>query len=173
MCRAPGGLPRVADIGSQHEGFASQLGRLQSPERSVARPTEVPDGCIVDGGDRDRGEVPRAQEASEVPGITTVGCDPVAGLLRNQGGRDAPAGGALLRQGPLEPGATGASVVDEDQLRALGLQRPDARVDSTLPRPNRAAGDDIGAICLGHRGDGDGLCMDIHAHVERARLCPG
>jgi hypothetical protein len=50
------------------------------------------------------------------------------------------------------------------------VQLPHERIDLTLPSPNCAEGDDLRTICLGTIGDGDGLLMDIHPDVERARL---
>ena len=58
MGRAPMGPPRRAESVPQHEGFAPQLGRLQSPQGLFPRSAQGADGCIVDGGDRHRGEVP-------------------------------------------------------------------------------------------------------------------
>jgi len=103
-------------------------------------------------------------------GIRPVGFDAVTCLFRNQGGRDDPADVAFLRQVPIEPVAAGASFIDEDELLAFGLELPDQLVDITLPSPDRAEGDDLCAMVLGDIGDRDGLFMDIHSNVERARL---
>jgi hypothetical protein len=103
-------------------------------------------------------------------GITPIRFDTVAGLLREQGGGDDPAAVAFFGQRAREPRAAGAGFIDQDELLALGLQLPDERVDSTLPGPDRAQGDDFRALFLGHRGDRDGRFMAIHADGERARL---
>jgi hypothetical protein len=109
---------------SSQEGFAPQLGRLQIPQGLVPRPTQVADGCIVEGRDRDGGEVPRAHKPGQWHGVTPVGFDPVAWLLGNQGGGDDPADRALFPQGAIEPIAAGARFIDEDALLPLRLQLP-------------------------------------------------
>ena len=55
--RTPMDPSRLTESVPEHEGFAPQRGRLQLPERIFPRPAQIADGCIVDGGDRDRGEV--------------------------------------------------------------------------------------------------------------------
>ncbi len=73
----------------------------------------------------------------------------------------------------LEPVAAGTSFVDEDELLPLRLQMPKQLINIALPGPDGAEGDHLGTMLLGHRGDRNGLCMDIHSNVERARLCHG
>ena len=55
--RAPMGSPGRADSVPQQAGFETPRGRLQIPEGVFPRPAEVAHGCIVDGGDRDGGEI--------------------------------------------------------------------------------------------------------------------
>jgi len=154
----------------QHEGCEPPLGRLQLPQGRFPRPTQVADGGIVDGGDGDRGEGSRAHAPGQLHGITPVGFDPITRLLGHQGGGDDPADGAFLHERALEPGTAGAGVVDEDTLRTLRPQGPEPLGTITLPRPDRAAGDDRRALGLGDRGDRQRLCMDIQANGERASL---
>ena len=131
--RGPGGLPRGrtpmgppcgADSVPQHEGLAPSRGRLQIPEGLFPRSAPSADGCIVDGGDRPRGEVPCAHQPGQLPSVTPVGVDPVARLFGHQGGGDDPADRAWFQQGAREPGAAGARFRDEDERRTLRLQLP-------------------------------------------------
>jgi hypothetical protein len=106
-------------------------------------------------------------------GITTVRFDPVAALLRDQGRGDDPAAVAFFGQRALEPRAAGAGFIDKTAWLPLGLQLPDELVAITLPGPDRAQREDLRARVLGDRGARDGLFMDIHSDVERARLSHG
>jgi hypothetical protein len=106
-------------------------------------------------------------------GITTIRFDTVASLLGDQGWGDDPAAVAFLDQIAIELIAAGTSFVDKDKRLAFRLQLPEELVDITLARPDRAKGDDFGAICLGHISDCDGLLMHIHADVERVRVMHG
>ena len=103
-------------------------------------------------------------------GITAVCFDPITALLRDQGRSADPAAMAFFGQRALEPVAAGAGFIDKDEWLTLGLQLPDELVDITLPGPDCAQRDDFRAIVLGDISDRDGLFMDIHADVERARL---
>jgi len=60
--------------------------RLQPAERLFPHPAQVADGVIVDRGDIDGGEIPRAHKPGQWHGVTTVGVAPVARLFRNPGG---------------------------------------------------------------------------------------
>jgi hypothetical protein len=171
--RAPIGSPGRADSVPPPEGVEPPLGRLQIPEGIFTRPAQVADGFSVDGGHLPRREVPGAHQPGPWPGVTPVGVDPVAWLLGKQGGGDDPADGAGFRQVALAPGAAGASVVDEDERLTLRLQMPQQLINIALPGPDRAEGDHLCAMCLGDRGDRDGLLMHIHADVARARLGHG
>jgi hypothetical protein len=108
-----------------------------------------------------------------LPGVTPVGCDPVARLFGQQGGGDDPADVAFFHQVSLEPGAAGTSFVDEDELLPLRLQMPKPLLNIALPGPNSAEGEDRRAMVLGHRGDRDGLFVDISSDRKRARLVHG
>jgi hypothetical protein len=142
-------------------------------ERIFPRAAQVTNSFVLDRWDIDRREVPGAHQARQLDGITTIRGDPVTGLLRDQGRGDDPAAVPFFGQRALEPRAAGAGFIDKDELLALGLQLPSALVDSTRPGPDCAQRDDFRALCLGARGDRDGLFMDIHADVARARLSHG
>jgi hypothetical protein len=168
--RAPGGPPGRADIVPQQEGFEPSLGRLQIAEGIFPRPTQGAKRVSVDGRHIHRGEVPGAHEPGQWHSITPVSFDPVPRLFGNQSGGDDPADVALFHQVAIEPIAAGTGFVDEDECRAFRPQLPKQLIDITLPGSNGAEGDNRGTLCLGDRGDGDGLFMDIHANGERARL---
>jgi hypothetical protein len=108
-----------------------------------------------------------------LPGVAPVGFDAVARLFRHEGGGDAPAGGAFLRQVTREPVAAGTGCGDEDEWLALGLERSNKLVDSTLASPDRAAGDDFRAVFLGNLGDSNRRFVDIQSDRKRARLVHG
>ena len=171
--RAPSGPTRLPAIMPQQKGFEAELGRLEIVERLFPRAAQVTKSFVLDRWDRDRREVPGAPQARHLEGITTIRFDTVAALLRDQGRGDDPAAVAFFGQRALEPIAAGAGFIDKDKLLALGLQLPDELVDRTLPGPDRAQRDDVRAIVLSNIGDRDGLFMDIHADVARARLCHG
>ena len=173
--RAPSGPTGLPDIMPEQKGCEAALGRLELVERLFPRAAQGTNRCVVDRWDIDRREVPCAPQARQLAGIPTSRCDTVAGLLREQGRGNDPAAVAFCGQRAREPTAAGAGFRDKDALRALGPQLPDARVDITLPGPDRPQRDDFRAIFLGDLGDRDGLCMDIHPSVECARLrhgCP-
>jgi hypothetical protein len=58
-------------------------------------------------------------------------------------------------------------------MYAFGLHVPDQLVDIALARAEGAEGDDLGVVFFSDGGDSDGLLMDIHSDVERARLVHG
>jgi hypothetical protein len=98
-----------------------------------------------------------------VQGLTPLGVDPVARLGGPHGGGDTPADRAFVPQGSREPGPAGTGFVDQDQRRAFRLQRPEQRVESTLPGPDRPEGEDLHTI----RSTGGppihrkSLCLDV------------
>jgi len=50
---------------------------------------------------------------------------------------------------------------------------PKQRINSALPGPDRAEGDNLCTMVLGDRGDRDGRFVDIQADRKRARLLHG
>jgi hypothetical protein len=170
---APGGPPGRAASVSQPDGCEPPRGRLQIPPGIVPCPTAVAEGCIVDGGDVDRGEGSRAPEPGQWPGRPPVGVHPLPRRFRQQGRGHAPTDVACMHQGARAPGAAGAGVVDADQRRTLRPQVPEPLVTIARPCADRAAGDDRRTRCWGDRGDRDGGFVDSQADVERARRRQG
>ena len=157
----------------QQKGFAAERGRLKIVERLFPRAAQVTHSFVLARWDSDRRAVPCAHQARQLDGITPIRLDTVTGLFRDQGRGDDPAAVAFFGQRALEPRAAGAGGIDKDEGLALGLQLPDALVESTLPGPDCAQRHDFRAIFLGDRGDRDGRFMDIHSDGERARLSHG
>jgi hypothetical protein len=168
--RAPMGSPRRADLVPQHEGFEPPRGLLQLLPGLCPCPAQIAAGCIVDGGPIPRREVPGAPPPGQWPGVTTVGCDPVARRFGKPGGGDDPAAVAVVRQVARAPEVAGVSCVDADEGRPLLLPRPQLLIKIARPGRDGAAGDHRGPVCLGDVGDRDGLFLDIHADGECARL---
>src|SRR5512132_4324966 len=91
MGRTPGGRARIAEIMPQQKRVAPELGGREIPDGVFTRPAPLADGFVFDRWHRDGSEGARAHEPRQLDGGTTVGCDPVARLLRNQGRGDDPA----------------------------------------------------------------------------------
>ena len=112
----PGGLARIAEIMPQQKRFEPERGGLEIPEGLFASPAQVAEGFVFDLWNLDGSEVPRAHEAGQLDGVTTVGFDSVAGLFRHQGRGHDPARISFFRQVAREPIPAGAGFVDKDQV---------------------------------------------------------
>jgi hypothetical protein len=106
-------------------------------------------------------------------GIPTIGVDVVARLLRDSSGGDAPADIACLGERAGEPIPPRTRFIDQDQRCAVGLPLPDPVVEVVLAPAKGAEVNDLGVMFVGHVGDREGLLMNIHADLERARLGQG
>ena len=84
VSRAPGGLARRADSVAQEKRLEPKLGCLEITDGLFTSPAQVPNRFILHRWDIDRSQVTRAHESGQLDRITTVGFDPVAGLLGNQ-----------------------------------------------------------------------------------------
>jgi len=105
--------------------------------------------------------------------ITTVGFDAVTGLLGNQRRGHAPTAASFFRQIAVEPVATWARFIDQDQVFRLGLELADEMIEVGLSRADGAQVADFSAVVFGDVSDSNRFLMDIHADVTRARLCHG
>jgi hypothetical protein len=173
VSRASGGPARIPPSLPQEQGVEAARGRLERVAWIVTRAAQGTPRVVLDRWDRDRREVPGAQPSCPLEGITPSRVDPVAGLLGDHGGGDAPAAVALVGQIARAPIAAGPRVVAHATRLACRRPRPEERVESRRSRPDRATGDDCRAIGLGHRGDGAGLWMPIQADVARVSVRPG
>jgi hypothetical protein len=170
---APGGPAWIAAVVSQEKGLEAMRGRLESPQGICAGTGAIAAGFVLDLGDRDRWAIARAPQTGPWDGVTTVGVDPIAGLLGDQGGGHDPAEVACVGERTVEPIPTRPRFRAQDQRLAFGRQFPEQRVAIARARADGAEVDDLGVVCCGYVGDSAGLLRDIHADVERARLVHG
>jgi hypothetical protein len=171
--RAPMGPTGIADSVSESERFASTRGVLQMAVGLFTGPSAVSYGGIVHVGDINHRAITRARQPGQLHGVPTVGCDVVTGLLGHVGGGHHPAVVALFRAIPVEPGATGASLIDTDQVWGLRWHRWDAVIEVTLTCADDPKVDDLGAVLLSDRGHSHRVFGHIQAGVKRARLAHG
>ena len=150
-----------------------KLGGFAIAEGIFTGAAQVPNGFILNRGDVDRGQVPRAHQAGQLDRVPTGGFDPIAGLLGDQRWGHHPADVAFLREIAGAPIPAGPRFRDKDQICAFGLHFPDELVDIALARTDGAEGDNLGVVFLSNIGNGNRIFMDIHADVERARLWHG
>ena len=130
--------------------------------------------CVVDRWDIDRREVPCAPQRANwlASRRAVVTRSPV--FCGSKEGATTPQPWPFVvreRESPQPQGPASETKTRAGSWTAVA----DARVDITLPGPDRPQRDDFCAIFLGDLGDRDGLCMDIHPSVECARLrhgCP-
>jgi len=113
---APGSPARIADIVPQEQRFEPELGGLEIADGIVTGAAQVPDGFILNPGDVDRGQVPRAHQSGQCDGIATVGVDPIPWFGGDQRGSDHPADMAFVGERAVEPIPTRPRFIDKDQL---------------------------------------------------------
>jgi hypothetical protein len=167
---APAG---VADIVPQQKRVETDFGGLEILDGIVAGPAQIADGLVFDLGHIDGRQVPRAQQAGQLDGVTAIGVDPVASLCGNQRGGHDPAHVALLRQIAIEPRAARTGLVHTDQVLAFRRQLTDALIDVAWSSTNGTQANDSGRMVFGTIGHRDRVLMDIHADVKSARLVHG
>jgi hypothetical protein len=155
MGRAPCGPARITDVVSEQDGFEAELGVFEIADGICTRPAEVANRFVFHRGDIDRGKITRARQAGQLHGVPAVGFDAVAGLLRDQGGGDDPAVIAFFGEIPVEPVATRAGFVDEDEVFGFRLHLADQLIDVTLTRADGPKIHDLGAMSLSHVSHSD------------------
>lgn len=79
MCPA-----HVTEIVAEHKGCEAQLSVLQIAAGVFTRAGALAHRFLVDLGDRDRREGPRAGQASQLSGVSAVGCDAIARFFGHQ-----------------------------------------------------------------------------------------
>ena len=151
----------------------AQLGVLAIAQRLFTGPRQVPHGCLFPRGDRDRGAIACASQASPWHGVPAVGFDAVPGFFWHEGGGHHPAVIVFFRQITGEPGATRARCIAKEEVCGFRLHLTDEVLAGTLTGPHGAQGGSLSAIVWGDRRHGHRLFVDIHADEECARLRHG
>jgi hypothetical protein len=77
------------------------------------------------------------------------------------------------RKARIEPVATGASLIDKDEVFGFRWHLTDELIDVTRSCPHGAQGGDLSAMSLGDIRDGNRIVVDIHSDKECARVRPG
>jgi hypothetical protein len=167
--RSPGAA-LITDILPQQKRLQAVLGGLEITDGVLPSADQIPDGLVLHFGDIDRREILRAHESCELRGIAPVGLDPISGLLGDERRGDHPAGEPFLGEVAIEPVATRAGLVDEDQGVALGLELADELVDVALTSPDATQRDHFCIPLLGGIRHRDRLLMGIQTDVQCARL---
>jgi hypothetical protein len=157
----------------QQESFEPKLRGLEIADGIFTRTAQVTNRFILHRGNIDRGEVPRAHQACQFDSIAAVGFDPIPSLFRNQGGGHDPTVVPLFAQITIKPVAAWAGFVDKDEVFGLRLELAGEVIDVDLSCADGPKGDDLGAMILSDIGDRDGVFVDIHTDVKRARLVHG
>jgi hypothetical protein len=165
MRRPPMGTTCITDILAQEDGFQPVLGGLALPDGLLTGAGQVADGFVLDLGDRDRCEIPRAHQPGELYGVTSIGVDTIAGLLWEPWGGHHPAAERFLGKITIKPVPTGTGLIDEAQMLGLGQELTDQSVDVTLPGAAGAQKDDLGPPLFRGIGHGDGLLVHIQTNV--------
>jgi hypothetical protein len=79
--RIPGGLARIADVLPQEKRLEPKLGGLEIAYSILPRLAQIANGFIFHGGDVDGCKVPQAHQPGQFDGVSTLGFDPIPGLL--------------------------------------------------------------------------------------------
>jgi hypothetical protein len=169
----PVSLAGITDIVSQEKGFEPKRGGLQIPDDIFTRPAQVSNRFILNLGNVDRGQLPRASEACQFDSISAVGCAPLPRLFGDQRRCYDPAALAFFGQLAVKPVPTGAGLIDKDKRFTFRLHLPDEWIDVTLSRSDMAQRDDLRVVFLGDGRHGHRLFMDIQTYVKRASLVHG
>jgi hypothetical protein len=171
---AMGGVPvgpaDVVQPEAEQEALQAQLGVLERQPRRIAGQTQVAEGFVLHGRDVDARQIARPEQPRELDRIAAVGLHFVAGLLRDQRGRDDVTVEPLAGQVAMQGVAAWSGLVGKHQLRRLRLQPPDQFVEVRLARADRAKiHRRIGALPQG-MGDRDRILMDVETDEKRCRL---
>ena len=165
----PAGLAGVGHAVAQQEHAQLLLGARQRLHRVGARPAEVAHRLVGGLGHVDALQLARAVEAGDLARVDPVGLHPLAGLLRDLGGRGDQAAVAQLLQPPREREAGrprlvghGDLLLGDAELLAQAQKPPLGGEVRAAPRP---AGLGRGPVRLGD-GDGDGIFVDVEPDVE-------
>jgi hypothetical protein len=106
-------------------------------------------------------------------GVSAVRCDAVTGLLGNQRRRHHPAIIACFRQIAVEPGATRASLIDNDEVLGLGWHVPAELVEVDVPGADAAEIGHLGAVLLSDVSHGKRVFVDVQSNIECGSVMHG
>ena len=73
--------PHIMPAEAQQERLQSELGVLQGEARRIAGATEIANRFILDGGDVDARQIPRAEQPRELDRIASIRLHLVAGFF--------------------------------------------------------------------------------------------
>jgi hypothetical protein len=93
--------------------------------------------------------------------------------LGNQRRRHHSAIIALVRAIPGEPGATGASLIDNDKVLGLRVHLADALIEVDVPGADAAQGGDLGTRLLSDVRHGKRVFGDVQSTIECGRVRQG
>jgi hypothetical protein len=167
--RTPGGPAFIAAILAQQEGRPAVLGGLAIAKRLRAGA----DGLVLDCGDRDRREIPGAQQPGERHRVASVGRDAVPWCLRDARWGHHPAAERRLGEIAVEPRPTGSGLIDQEQRRGLRLACADQGLAVALPGAAGAQDEHLGAPLCRDLGHSDGRLVHIQTHVNGVRVSHG
>ena len=167
--RAPGGSAGGAESVSEQAGCEATRGGRAIAAGRCTGPRESPQGFPFPRGDRDRSAITRARQAGQGYGVPAVRCDPVTGLGGQEGRGHHPAGRVFFLQLPREPGATGASRRDHEEVCGLRWPLAEEWIHVTRPGPKGAQGGPCGARLWGDIRPSHGVLVDSHADEAWAR----
>lgn len=173
MGRPPGGTALIPDILAPQEGLHAGLGGRGLPDRLLTRAGQITDRLVLGRRDIDRSQLPGTHQPGEPGGVTAIGLDAVAHLLRDQGGGHDPAMPLLAAEIALEPGPAGPSFVDEDERCRVRGQGADQLVTVALAGADTAPEDDLGVPCRTGISHSDGLFVHIQPDLQWARVTHG
>lgn len=159
-----------AASGAQQEGFEPARAVLEITQSLFPGAREVADGLVFHLGDIHGREITRAGQPSELHRIPTVGFAPIARFARKQCRGHDPTVVAFFHQMPIEPGTTGASLIDKDEMCRFGLHLAEALIDVALAGTDGPQVGALSSMVLSDIRHGDRIFVDIHADKECARL---
>jgi hypothetical protein len=170
---APGGPACIPDSLPQEKRFEPKRRGLEVVDGLFPRPAQIANRFSVHFGYVNRGEIPRAPQAGQFDGVSSIGCHPILWFLGEQRGRDDPADLAFCCPIAGEPIATRAGVSDKDEGGPFGWELTDEFITGPLTGANIPHRDDLRMVFFSDIGNGEGLFVDIQSDIDRGRLGHG
>ena len=171
--RSPGGAARMPALLAQEEGLHTGLGGLAIPDRRLTGAGQVAEGLVRARWARDGRQRAGTPQAGARDGVASIGLAAGPRVRRDQGRGHAPAAPVWLREVPVEPGATGTGVVDDDARGGVRRALSDPRVEVARARAAGAQEDQLGGPLFRGLGPGEGLVVAIQTAGKGARVTQG